>query len=56
MNWCHSPQSELARKLSIDRADEAKRARNEIRITWSLIGFASGVCASCFVTWLARVL
>lgn len=55
MNWCYTPQSQLARKLSIDRADQARRARVEVRITWTLIGFALGVSASCFVTWLARV-
>lgn len=54
MNWCQVPQSELARRLSIESSRDIKRDKASERLTWALIGWVLGVVMSCIVTALAR--
>lgn len=56
MNWCQVPQSELARRLSIESSRDIKRDKASERLTWALIGWVLGVVMSCIVTALGRSL
>jgi len=56
MNWCQVPQSELAKRLTIEARRDIRRERASERLTWALIGWVLGVVMSCIVTALGRSL